>query len=79
MISIELLNKVNAQLKEIDSKYGKFTSLHEGYGVMMEEIRELEIEIFKKVRDFDRLEAECIDVLCVLFRLYKTIKEKNAR
>lgn len=79
MISIELLNKIQEQIDECQNKYGSYASLHEAYGVLIEEVRELENEIFKKHRDFDRIEAEIIDILTVLFRLYEFSKTRNER
>ena len=79
MLDINLLNKVDNQLEQVSAKYGSFASLHEAYGVLIEEIRELESEIFKKHRDFDRVEAETIDCITVLVRLYEFAKTRNDR
>lgn len=79
MLDIDLLNKVDSQLEQVRAKYGSFASLHEAYGVLIEEIRELETEIFKKHRDFDRVEAETIDCIVVLCRLYEFAKTRNDR
>lgn len=79
MISIDLLNKVSEQVEKVEGKYGSYASLHEAYGVFIEEIRELETEIFKKHRDFDRVEAETIDCIVVLCRLYEFAKTRNDR
>ena len=79
MISIDLLNKVSEQVEKVETKYGSYASLHEAYGVLIEEIRELETEIFKKHRDFDRVEAETIDCIVVLCRLYEFAKTRNDR
>lgn len=79
MISIDLLNKVSEQVEKVEDKYGSYASLHEAYGVLIEEIRELESEIFKKHRDFDRVKAETIDCIVVLCRLYEFAKTRNAR
>ena len=78
-MDVNLLSKIQAQIDKCQSKYGSYASLHEAYGVLMEEVKELESEIFKKHRDFDRIEAETIDVLTVLFRLYDFTQTKNDR
>ena len=78
-MNVNLLSKIQEQIDECQSKYGSYASLHEAYGVLIEEIKELEAEIFKKVRDFDRIEAETIDILTVLFRLYDFAQTKNDR
>ena len=78
-MDINSLNKIQEQIDECQNKYGSYASLHEAYGVLMEEIKELENEIFKKHRDFDRVEAETIDCITVLVRLYEFAKTKNDR
>ena len=78
-MDINLLNKIQSQIDECQNKYGSYASLHEAYGVLIEEIKELENEIFKKHRDFERIEAETIDSLTVLFRLYEFAKTRNDR
>lgn len=78
-MELDMLNKVTSQIDTCNKKYGNFASLHEAYGVFKEEFRELENEIFKKNRDFDRIEAEIIDNLTVLVRMYDFAKTKNNR
>ena len=45
-------------------KWPKWNSAHEGYGVLTEEYRELETEIFRnqKVRDLDKMRDEAIQL-----------------
>ena len=79
-MKIELLNKVNEQIRQCREKYGNYASRHEFIGVLIEEIEELKQEIFKKEPDFDRLGAEMVDCLTVLIKGYVDIVEnKNAR
>lgn len=78
-MDINLLNKIQEQIDECERKYGNYASLHEAYAVLLEEVEELKNEIFKKHRDFERIKAETIDILTVLFRLYEFAKTRNDR
>ena len=79
-MNIELLNKVNEQIRQCREKYGNYASRHEFIGVVIEEIEELKQEVFKKEPDFDRLGAEMVDCLTVLIKGYADIVEsKNVR
>lgn len=51
-------------------KWPPFNSAHEGYGVLMEEVRELEAHIFtnQKRRDLDAMRAEAIQVAAMALR-----------
>ena len=74
-MNIELLNKVNEQIRQCREKYGDYTSRHEFIGVLIEEIEELKQEVFKKEPDFDRLAAEIVDCLTVLVKGHEDIVE----
>ena len=79
-MNIELLNKVSEQIIQCREKYGNYASRHEFIGVLIEEIEELNQEVFKKEPDFDRLGAEMVDCLTVLIKGYADIVEsKNVR
>lgn len=47
--------------------WGAYASAHEALGVLLEEVRELEDEVFKKqgARDLDRMRSEGIDIAVV--------------
>lgn len=80
MISIELLNKVNAQLKDCYNKHGDYASYSEAMAILHEEHNELWLEHSKHNLDFDRIEAEIIDNIVVLVKMYNDIVvKKNAR
>lgn len=79
-MNIELLKKVNKQVRKCRVMYGDYSSRHEFIGILIEEIEELKQEIFKKEPDFDRLGAEMVDCLTVLIKGYGDIVEsKNVR
>lgn len=66
------------ELIEALETHGDFHSAHEGYGVLMEEVRELEVEIFKKrdARDGQRMYEECIQVAAMAAKLAITVAEE---
>lgn len=78
-MDIEMLNKVSEQVRKCQEKYGDYASLHESWAVLQEETTELMMEIFKKKRNFERIEAEIIDCLTVLVRMYDFAKTRNDR
>ncbi len=53
------------------ARFGRMNSLHEGYGVLMEEVRELEQIVFQKqaVRNPGLLEKEARQVAAVALRI----------
>ena len=53
---------------------GRYPSLHHAYGVLMEEVRELEVEVFKRRANRDHLETEALQIIAVCLR---TITEVN--
>lgn len=58
-----------------DSKYGPFTSSHEGLGVLAEEYTEL-IEAIRS-NDVDRIQAEAIQVSAVALRLAEAMTNES--
>lgn len=77
MISIDLLNKVNTQIEKCYEKYGSYASFSEAMAVLEEEHKELWQEHSKHQLDFDRIEAEIIDNIVVLIKMYNDIVLKR--
>ncbi len=64
---------ITATIVELDRasvKYPAFNSHHEGYAVILEELEELKLEIFKRIeaRDTDLLQRETIQVAAMALR-----------
>lgn len=78
-MNTELINKIYKQVESCRNKYGDYSGRHEAYGVLSEEVFELQQEIFKKQVDFEKLEAEIIDIITVLIKMHEdiVIKRKN--
>lgn len=79
MISIDLLNKVSEQVEKCYERYGEYSSFHESMSVFREENEELWDECKKHELDFKRIEAEIIDNICVLVKMYNDIVVKENR
>lgn len=76
-MNIDLLNKVTEQVNKCYEKYGGYASSHEALSVFLEEVDELTTEIRKKDINLSRVEAEIIDNLTVLFKMYEDVVINN--
>lgn len=67
---LDILDQLRAHVEEADAKHDPYNSAHEAYGVLMEEVRELEEHIFtcQKNRDVAAMRKEAIDVAVVMIR-----------
>jgi hypothetical protein len=65
------------EVEAIIQKHGAFASAHEGLGVLLEEVHELQAEIFLKrdKRDGQRMYAECVQIAAVAATIAITIAE----
>jgi len=50
-------------------KNGTYKSIHDGLGVIREEYKELEEEVFKKAPDWDRVYDEALDLATTALRM----------
>ncbi len=66
----QALNEAADELKRGRLLHAPFASAHEGYAVVLEEVRELEAEVFKRqsLRDRDRMRAEAIQIAAMALR-----------
>ena len=58
---------IQAEIGRADSRYGPFTSAHEGLGVLVEEFDELKIAI--RSNKLESVRAEAIQVAAVAWRI----------
>lgn len=68
----DVINLVCSEARKAQEKYGDFASMHEGYGVLAEEVEELfdAIRLGQKTPNrADRIEAEAIQVAAVALRI----------
>lgn len=66
----DFLRMVECEAREAACNHKAYASAHEGYGVMLEEVRELEAEVFKKREDRDpaHMLEELIEIAAVAAR-----------
>lgn len=67
---------IAARIKAAESRYGGFTSTHEGLGVALEEWQELCDAV--RANDLDGVVLECMDLAAVLIRLAVGCRENKA-
>ena len=72
-------NRIANQLQKCYEKYGRYSSAHEAYGVLQEEVDELWDIVKQKPseRDLQALQSEIIDCIVVLFKMNEDIVEKR--
>jgi NTP pyrophosphatase (non-canonical NTP hydrolase) len=68
----DILKRVNDEALDAQIRYGSFASMHEGYGVLAEEVAELFDAIRMRQEDTQRgpsIEKEAIQVAAVALRI----------
>ncbi len=70
MNRVEIGKQIANEAARAAQKFGVFHSTHEGYGVITEEYRELEREIFKKQSEYDvsKMRTEAIHLGAMALR-----------
>jgi hypothetical protein len=67
---VDAVELAHGELVEATGQYGPFASAHEGYAVVLEEVRELEKEVFlnPRERDTERMKKEAIQLAAMAIR-----------
>ncbi|MFL6333065.1 MAG: hypothetical protein ACJ754_06940 [Pyrinomonadaceae bacterium] len=67
---MDFVRLIEEELARARAAYPDINSLHEGYAVILEEVRELETEVFKKPfrRDPHKVLAELVQIAAMCFR-----------
>ena len=67
------------ELEKATSAWPRFNSGHEGYGIIAEELRELEEIVFQKQkdRDLDKLRREAIQLAAMAIRFAAEVCNEN--
>lgn len=70
------MNELESGLETVAERYhkacerhGAYKSIHEGIGVILEEYKELEEEVFKKQPDWERVYDEALDLAATAIRM----------
>lgn len=71
------LREISDELDKAIRKYPRFNSAHEGYSVLLEEVRELEREVFKrqKKRKPAKMRREAVQVAAMAVRFIIEVRE----
>jgi len=64
-----LFPEIRRRCEMLHEKYGDYASGHEAWGVMREEMYELQAELMLRKRDWGRVAAEALDLAVVAIRL----------
>jgi hypothetical protein len=74
--NVQFFSDLEDELERIRKKGYVLNSLHEGYGLLTEEYRELEEEVFAspKKRDLRNLKLECVQIAAMALRTYNLAK-----
>ena len=72
------MNEVAEELGRAIQAHGPIRSAHEGYAVVLEEVRELEREVFCRERRAEALRAEAIQVAAMAVRLVADVLDGGA-
>lgn len=73
-----VLGAIRAEVVRAERKHAPMNSAHEGYAVILEEVRELEAEVFKGgrvPRDWQAMHAEAIETAAMCVRLIRDVIE----
>jgi hypothetical protein len=62
------LDLVRTEYYQATAKFPPYHSPHEGYGIIAEEFRELETEVFKRDKDYDHMFHEALQVATTAIR-----------
>ncbi len=68
--ALTIATEMTAEVKSAQEKYGAFNSPHEGYAVLLEEVLELQTEVFKNhsKRDKEAMRKEATQVGAMAIR-----------
>ena len=78
-MELNLLNKVQEKIDKCYLIHGEYASFAEAMSIFREEFEELWEECKKKKLDFNKINDEITDNLCVLFKMYEDIVVKENR
>jgi hypothetical protein len=72
----EVMEELRAEIAAADQRYGPFTSSHEGYGVLAEEVAELLTSL--RLNKIEGIRLEAIQVAAVALRLARCCRDNES-
>lgn len=73
---MNFLNDVNRELLRAQQLHKPMCSAHDGYAVILEEVRELEREVFQKRRDWYKVREELVQLAAMCARFNEDVIAK---
>ena len=76
-----VINDIRAEHEFAITHFPPFYSPHEGYAIILEEVRELEQEVFKhqKVRDITKMRKEALQIATMAIRFIIDLCDERER
>lgn len=74
---MDIVGEIEKRIAAAQARYGAFASTHEGLGVACEEWDELRAAV--QANKLDSVEWECLDLVAVLIKLSRDLKNKATR
>jgi hypothetical protein len=74
---MDILKDVSCEVIHAQALHGNFRSSHEGYGVIAEEFRELEVEIFTKNINYRKVYNEAMQLAAMGVKMMQLAREKG--
>lgn len=68
-----IITDVIREIQSAEKKFPAMRSAHEGYAILLEEVRELEAEVFRKEAPIDRMRKEAIQVAAMALRFVSDV------
>ena len=65
----KIFNYISDEFQKATKTFGKFSSVHEGYAILLEEVDELWDEIKNKDSSMDKIKEEALHVAAMAIRL----------
>jgi NTP pyrophosphatase (non-canonical NTP hydrolase) len=75
-LKAQIISDISKEVDKVDGgKYGRpYSSFHEFYGVLCEEVDEVWDEIKQKDQDTEKIYRELVQVVSVCYRMMRNIK-----
>jgi len=71
--SSDFFDEARRELCHARKKFGPVHNAHEGYAVILEEVRELEAEVFRRDKDLPALRDELVQIAAMCGRLAEDV------
>lgn len=76
---MQFLKQVEKEAAKALKKHGPTKSVHEGYGILMEEVDEFWDEVKKRTenRNIENMRLELVQIAAVCYKIHQMLEDKN--